>query len=333
MEQKKHDDTNKGRQEPSAITEQAVKLARLFVVTDFIIRPLSNAIFYYPLETLKTICQLSTLDRSSLPAFKSQGYLKTVRSLYKGMGAYFLRHTFYTTFISWYVLKPVLKLVDPYTKVKIEAGRGEKLLEDAAKSRSALVVSLLSAVGAGIFMPIDTAYVRQQSELALSPTKGYKGTFNTMHKILVEEGHAALWRGIIPTMAKYATISYVFFDLHRKVVHMLKSQWNIHNYLVHSSLTGFIAATLCLPLDYLKVKLQTARVSEGSNAPNIRGILIEVLKGGKVTKLWAGLFPYAGSMILLTLLLTANHISSAQYPRQQFNQQFLQAHQEVQQQN
>ena len=181
------------------------------------------------------------------------------------------------------------------------------LLESTAGSLVA------GAIGISTVMPVDVIYVRFQVEnaLPLSQRRGYTGLTNAFTRIINEEGFKALWRGMIPAIARAMALNLgllVPYEMCKKIFAKYFG-YSRKNYLLSSAVAGLGAAFCCLPFDNAKVKIQKMKPGADGKMPykGLIDCLAKTVKREGVRGLWAGFFatymvaaPHAMLMLIIS---------------------------------
>ena len=152
-------------------------------------------------------------------------------------------------------------------------------------------------VSALIGNPSDVALVRFQSDFTLPPEqrRGYKNVFDAFGRIIKEEGVISLWRGSAPTVLRAMSVNIgqmaSFDQLKELVLKMRNGEWDLGSRIVTSVLSGIVCATVSLPSDNIKTKLQKMKAGPDGKLP-YNGLLdcfVKSIKREGFFGLWIGL--------------------------------------------
>lgn len=159
--------------------------------------------------------------------------------------------------------------------------------------------------------PADVLNVRMQHDAALpiSQRRNYKHAIDGLVRITREEGWRALFRGVWPNslravlMTASQLASYDGFKSLLQNKAGLKDDWSTH--LIASTAAGFVATTVCSPVDVLKTRLMSAREKE-----RLVGLLIRVWEKEGVSWVfrgWVPSFVRLGPHTIATFLFLEQH--------------------------
>jgi hypothetical protein len=148
-----------------------------------------------------------------------------------------------------------------------------------------------SAVAEVVTLPIDTCKVRlqlQHVEAGVAPR--YTGMLSTAMKVASEEGVAALFKGMIPALARqcsYTPITMLLYEPVRDCMVAPGEQIALWQRLLAGGISGSIGITLMNPTEVVKTRLQA---NAGKPIP-IGTIVRQVMKADGVAGFWAGIGP------------------------------------------
>jgi solute carrier family 25 (mitochondrial dicarboxylate transporter), member 10 len=117
--------------------------------------------------------------------------------------------------------------------------------------------------------PADILNVRMQNDAALPPAdrRNYKNAIDGLFRMMREEGFASLFRGVWPnsTRAVLMTASQLAsYDIFKKeLLERTKMQDNLWTHFTASFMAGFVATTVCSPVDVIKTRIMSAKTREG----------------------------------------------------------------------
>ncbi|KAI4149970.1 MAG: hypothetical protein LQ341_001207 [Variospora aurantia] len=159
--------------------------------------------------------------------------------------------------------------------------------------------------------PADVLNVRMQHDAAL-PTharRNYKHAIDGLVRMTREEGWRSLFRGVLPNsmravlMTASQLASYDGFK--RLILTHTPLEDNLATHFSASFLAGFVATTICSPVDVIKTRVMSAKESEG-----LRALLIKVYRVegvGWMFRGWVPSFVRLGPHTIATFLFLEQH--------------------------
>uniref|UniRef100_A0A224XUA2 Putative mitochondrial fatty acid anion carrier protein/uncoupling protein n=1 Tax=Panstrongylus lignarius TaxID=156445 RepID=A0A224XUA2_9HEMI len=174
-------------------------------------------------------------------------------------------------------------------------------------------------VGSGLFAgffaslvatPTDVALVRMTADRRLpeNEQRKYKHVIDALIRIPKEEGIAALWTGVTPTVLRAMIgtaaqlVSYVQAKHYLVDKGYMKDGLGCH--FTSSLISGFVYAFITTPLDVAKTRVQTMKTING--VPEYSGMFdvwVKTVKKEGVSALWKGFGPYYFRIAPNTVLL------------------------------
>lgn len=125
------------------------------------------------------------------------------------------------------------------------------------------IYSSLIAGGVGSIFgtPADLILIRMQSDqtLPLEQRRNYKHFFDALARISREEGVLSLWKGATPTVVRAMALNLgmlVSYDESKEWLEKILTKNPTLVWMLASTISGAIAATMSLPFDNVKTKLQ-----------------------------------------------------------------------------
>ncbi|KAI1210297.1 mitochondrial dicarboxylate carrier [Annulohypoxylon truncatum] len=253
----------------------------------------------HPLDLVKVRLQLRSGDA---PKNMSGTFMHIVRSqgilgLYNGLTASLLRQMTYST-VRFGVYEELKRRSTP----------------EGTKPSLPLLIGLSTFSGflGGISgNAADVTNVRMQQDSALPPAqrRGYKHGLDGMFRMLREEGVKSWFRGVLPNSTRAALMnasqlaSYDTFKAFLITYTPLGDTTTTH--FASSLLAGFVATTVCSPVDVIK-----SRVMSTSHEQGIAHLLREIYAKEGVTwmfKGWVPAFLRLGPQTICTFLFLEAH--------------------------
>lgn len=117
--------------------------------------------------------------------------------------------------------------------------------------------------------PADILNVRMQNDAALpaAERRNYKHAIDGLFRMLREEGFGSLFRGVWPnsTRAVLMTASQLAsYDVFKKeLLERTKMKDDLYTHFTASLMAGFVATTVCSPVDVIKTRVMSAKTQEG----------------------------------------------------------------------
>ena len=135
-------------------------------------------------------------------------------------------------------------------------------------------VCSLSAGGIGAFIgtPADLILVRIQgdSTLPVDQRRNYKSVFDAARRIPKEEGVLKLWSGGVPTISRAMALNLGMFTTYEEAKERLIKVMPNNVLLAQNTasfMAGAVAATLSLPFDNAKTKIQKMKAGPDGKMP------------------------------------------------------------------
>ncbi|KKY17459.1 putative mitochondrial dicarboxylate [Phaeomoniella chlamydospora] len=181
---------------------------------------------------------------------KTQG----IFGLYNGLSAALLRQLTYST-------------------VRFGVYEELKSAYPSATSLPALIaMSSASGLLGGIAgNPGDVLNVRMQSDFAkpVSQRRNYKHALDGLIRMAREEGIVSLFKGVVPNSARAILMTssqLASYDAFKRLcIDKLNMSDNPTTHLVSSLSAGFVATTVCSPVDVIKTRVMSASAAEGGH--------------------------------------------------------------------
>lgn len=133
---------------------------------------------------------------------------------------------------------------------------GGQLLMDFVAGFIAETVSCL------VWVPVDVCKERLQTQAQLK-VSNYKGSWDAMRSIVINDGVSQLYRGYFATLASFGPMSALYFtfyeELKRRLIDPQRNEYTFRRLLICAGGAGLISSWLTTPLDLVKLRLQVQR--------------------------------------------------------------------------
>lgn len=126
--------------------------------------------------------------------------------------------------------------------------------------------------------PADVLNVRMQSDMALPPDKrrNYKHAFDGLVQMIRAEGPGSLFRGVWPNSMRAVLMTasqLASYDAFKKLcIEKAGMSDNKTTHFTASFLAGFVATTVCSPVDVIKTRIMSASEKTGGVVYLLRDI-------------------------------------------------------------
>jgi len=245
-----------------------------------------------PIDLVKTRLQLSGQGTRGVPTV---GFFKTFMGviqresffgLYRGLTAALFRQVTYTTtrlgvFGALRDAMDKMATQPPPFYLKVAAGL------------------TAGAVGAFVGTPAEVALIRMTADgrLPKEQQRGYKNVVDALIRIVREEGVFTLWRGAFPTIGRAMALNAAQLSTYDQAKQLVVSHGLIGDHIgAHafaSSVAGFCASSVSLPLDMAKTRVQNMKTVDGKREYNgMIDCIIKVVKYEGFFALWKGFWPF-----------------------------------------
>ena len=159
--------------------------------------------------------------------------------------------------------------------------------------------------------PADVLNVRMQHDAALpaAQRRRYKNAIDGIIRMTREEGWRSLFRGVLPNSMRAALMTasqLASYDGFKELL-LAKSplEDNLTTHFTASFLAGFVATTICSPVDVIKTRIMSARESE-----SLSQLLKTIYQNDGVTWMFRGWVPSfirLGPHTIATFLFLEQH--------------------------
>ncbi|CAG8420501.1 unnamed protein product [Penicillium salamii] len=262
----------------------------------------------HPLDLVKVRLQTRAPDgpRTMVGTFahivKNTGFT----GLYSGLSAAMLRQITYST-----------------TRFGIYEELKSRIAKPTADSPtgSPSLLTLIGMASASGFIggiagnPADVMNVRMQSDAALPPAqrRNYRHAFHGLVQMTKTEGFSSLFRGVWPnsTRAILMTASQLasYDTFKRMCIEKAGMADNLGTHFTASFMAGFVATTVCSPVDVIKTRIMSASPAE-SRGHTIVGLLRDICRKeglGWTFRGWVPSFIRLGPHTIATFLFLEEH--------------------------
>jgi len=255
-----------------------------------------------PLDLIKNRMQLAgtggdtkvranqTFVRAVANVLKNEG----IRGLYAGLSAGLLRQASYTT-----------ARIGTYTCLFEMFKSGDQAPDFTVKI---LIGSAAGIVATFVGTPTEVALVRMTADGRLPPAlrRNYKNGADALIRVAREEGVTTLWRGTVTALWRNMVASGAQLASYSQTKDILINGGYCNNNIwcdaIASCVSGFVTATVSMPAELIKTRLQDMRTING--VAEYKGpvdVFVRVVREG-VFGLWKGFVPYYGRISVRTAL-------------------------------
>ena len=159
--------------------------------------------------------------------------------------------------------------------------------------------------------PADILNVRMQNDAALpaAERRNYKHAIDGLIRMTREEGWASLFRGVWPNstravlMTASQLVSYDIFK--RELLARFKMRDDLKTHFTASFMAGFVATTVCSPVDVIKTRVMSAQTKM-----NIWALVTQITKNEGLLwmfKGWVPSFVRLGPHTIATFMFLEQH--------------------------
>lgn len=214
----------------------------------------------------------------------------TLLDLYQGISASYLRQIVYGTARMglFYTFEDRMK--------RRAATNGRENITFMERGLAGL---LAGGLGSMIGNPTEVALIRMQSDGAKPPGQQarYRSVFDALNRIIRLEGIRGLWSGTSPTVIRACSTNFGQLTFFSETKNQLSQHTNMSPHmqsLVASAVAGTAAATLSLPFDFVKTRMQwqSRQAGTGVQYSGFWDCILRVAKTEGVTTFFRGFIPY-----------------------------------------
>ena len=203
-----------------------------------------------------------------------------------------------------------------YSTVRFGAYEELKSRNPESKSLPALILmsSIAGFLGGVAGNPGDILNVRMQSDFAKpeAQRRNYKHAIDGLLRMAKEEGPLSLWKGVLPNSMRALLMTssqLASYDVFKKLaIEKLSMGDDIATHLSSSMAAGFVATTICSPVDVIKTRIMSASAEEGK--AGIVAILKNVYAKEGLTWMfrgWVPSFMRLGPQTVATMIFFEQH--------------------------
>lgn len=177
------------------------------------------------------------------------------------------------------------------------------------------MASFSGFVGGLVGNPADVLNVRMQRDAALPPEKrrNYRHAFHGMSQMIRTEGLPSLFRGVWPNSLRAVCMTAAQLASYDEFKQLCMDHFgmgdNVTTHLTASVMAGFVATTLCSPIDVIKTRIMSASPAE-LKGHNIVGFLRQIFQKEGFSWMFRGWIPSfmrLGPHTIATFLFLEQH--------------------------
>ncbi|KAF2497772.1 mitochondrial carrier [Lophium mytilinum] len=184
----------------------------------------------------------------------------------------------------------------------------------AAPPSFLVLVGMASAsgfIGGVVGNPADVLNVRMQHDAALPPEKrrNYKNAIDGLIRMTREEGPRSLTRGVWPNSVRAILMTasqLATYDIFKRLLLAHTSlKDNLTTHFSASFMAGFVATTVCSPVDVIKTRVMSSHEHKG-----LVRLVTDIFRAeglGWMFKGWVPSFIRMGPHTILTFLFLEQH--------------------------
>eukprot|EP00826_Nyctotherus_ovalis_P035911 TRINITY_DN3130_c0_g1_i1.p1 TRINITY_DN3130_c0_g1~~TRINITY_DN3130_c0_g1_i1.p1 ORF type:complete len:317 (-),score=83.76 TRINITY_DN3130_c0_g1_i1:232-1182(-) len=162
------------------------------------------------------------------------------------------------------------------------------------------VICSLTAGGIAAFIdtPLDLSLVRMQADRTLPAElqRKYRNVVHALTSVIKEEGIVKLWKGAPPTVCRAMAANLAMLTTYEEAKERLTARLGKQSYisLLSGVIAGVTSATVSLPFDNIKTKIQKMKARPGEPSPykGVFDCLVKTCVREGPSRLWVGLATY-----------------------------------------
>ena len=162
--------------------------------------------------------------------------------------------------------------------------------------------------------------MQSDSTLPLEQRRNYKNVLDAFSRIIREEGFFSLWKGCTPTIVRAMALNLgmlVSYDVSKEKLEVIlgKERSNM-TWVLSSVISGAIAATMSLPFDNVKTKMQKmTRLPDGTMPyKSLLDCAVKTATNESIIGFWAGLPTYIARIAPHVMIVSSYMIKNANRP-------------------
>lgn len=258
------------------------------------------ACFTHPLDLIKVRLQTQGhhgVRRNMLQMFVHVAKDDGLRGLYRGLSAAQLRQLTYS-----------MTRFGVYEDLKNRFTTPDKQPSFLTLVAMASTAGLLGGIAGN---PCDILNVRMQHDAALpvEQRRNYKHAIDGLLRMAREEGVGSLWRGVWPNSSRAILMTVgqlATYDVFkRSLLQYTSLKDNLTTHFTASFLAGFVATTICSPVDVIKTRVMSSK----ENSSIVR-LVTDITRAEGLRwmfKGWVPSFIRVGPHTVLTFLFLEQH--------------------------
>ncbi|MBE7180404.1 MAG: MC/SLC25 family protein, partial [Terriglobus roseus] len=159
--------------------------------------------------------------------------------------------------------------------------------------------------------PADVLNVRMQHDAALPPAerRNYRHAVDGLVRMAREEGPRSLWKGVWPNSLRALLMTasqLASYDIFKALLlERMAMKDDLTTHFSASFLAGFVATTICSPVDVIKTRVMSAKESQGLVA--LLGTITKNEGLGWMFRGWVPSFIRLGPHTIVTFLFLEQH--------------------------
>jgi dicarboxylate transporter 10 len=167
--------------------------------------------------------------------------------------------------------------------------------------------------------PADVLNVRMQHDAALpaAERRNYKHAIDGLSRMVKEEGAASLWKGVWPNSMRAVLMTasqLASYDLFKRLLLAHTSlQDNLTTHFSASLAAGFVATTICSPVDVIKTRIMSAKATEKKSIVRLLGEAYKAEGLGWMFRGWVPSFIRLGPHTIATFVFLEQHKTLYRY--------------------
>ncbi|KAE9964985.1 hypothetical protein BLS_007933 [Venturia inaequalis] len=195
----------------------------------------------------------------------------------------------------------------------------EKLASSSTTAKSPSFLTLVSMASVSGFLggiagnPADVLNVRMQHDAALpaAERRNYKHAIDGLMRMVKEEGTGSLWKGVWPNSMRAVLMTasqLASYDVFKRLLLAHTSLTdNLTTHFSASLAAGFVATTICSPVDVIKTRIMSAHATEKKSIVRLLGEAYKAEGLGWMFRGWVPSFIRLGPHTIATFVFLEQH--------------------------